>query len=237
MKKPLLRAAAVLPIIISCNMQNPLLTESTLPYGAPQFDKIRNEHYVPAFEAAIAEAKAEVDAIVSNPEAPTFANTIEALEQSGRTLDKVQGIFFNLLEADADDGKQEIAEKVSPLLTEYSMYVGLNAPLFERVKAVWDSREGLCLETDQAKILENTYKSFVRSGANLSEEDKAVYAKLSEELSLLSLQFGKNVLAATNAFTMNLTDEADLAGLPEFVREQGAAAAQEKGLEGWLFDL
>ena len=237
MKKILIRAAAVLPVIISCNMQNPLLTESTLPYGAPQFDKIRNEHYMPAFEAAIAEAKAEVDAIVSNTEAPSFENTIEALEQSGRTLDKVQGIFFNLLEADSDEQMQDIAEQVSPLLTEYGMYVSLNAALFERVKAVWDNRDGLNLEKDQAKILENTYKAFVRSGANLGDEDKAVYAKLSEELSLLCLQFGKNVLAATNAFTLNLTDEADLAGLPEFVREQGESAAQEKGLEGWLFDL
>lgn len=218
-------------------MQNPLLTESRLPYGAPQFDKIRNEHYLPAFEQGISEAKAEIDAIIANPDAPTFDNTIVALEQSGRTLDKVSGIFFNLLEAVSDDEMQEIAEKVSPMMTEYSMYVSLSEPLFKRVKSVWEQRESLSLEPDQARLLEKTYKSFARNGANLSAEDKATYSKYSEELSLLSLQFNKNVLAATNAFVLNLTDSADLAGLPAFVVEQGASAAAEKGLSGWVYDL
>lgn len=218
-------------------MQNPLLTESRLPYGAPQFDKIRNEHYLPAFEQGISEAKADIDAIIANPDAPTFDNTIVALEQSGRTLDKVSGIFFNLLEAVSDDEMQEIAEKVSPMMTEYSMYVSLSEPLFQRVKSVWEQRESLSLEPDQARLLEKTYKSFARNGANLSAEDKATYSKYSEELSLLSLQFNKNVLAATNAFVLNLTDSADLAGLPAFVVEQGASAAAEKGLSGWVYDL
>ena len=119
-------------------MENPLLTESSAPFGAPEFDKIKNEHYLPAFEAGIAEAKAEIDAIVANQEEPTFENTIEAMEVSGQTLNNVAGIFFNLMEADTDDEMQQIAESVSPMLTEYSMYVSLNNDLFQRVKAVYE---------------------------------------------------------------------------------------------------
>jgi len=237
MKHKPIAAALLLATTISCTMQNPLLTESKLPYGAPQFDQIKNEHYMPAFEQAIAEAKADVDAIIACQDAPTFENTIVALEQSGRTLDRVSSIFFNLLEAVSDDEMQDIAEKVSPMLTEFSMYVSLNESLFQRVKAVWEQRESLSLDADQARLLEKSYKSFSRNGANLSAEDKATFSKYSEELSLLSLQFNKNVLAATNAFVLNLKDSSELAGLPDFVLEQGAAAAAEKGLEGWAFDL
>lgn len=237
MKHKPIAAALLLATTLSCTMQNPLLTESKLPYGAPQFDQIKNEHYMPAFEQAIAEAKADVDAIVACQDAPSFENTVVALEQSGRTLDRVSSIFFNLLEAVSDDEMQEIAEKVSPMLTEFSMYVSLNEALFQRVKAVWEQRESLSLDTDQARLLEKSYKSFSRNGANLSAEDKETFSKYSEELSLLSLQFNKNVLAATNAFVLNLKDSSELAGLPDFVLEQGAAAAVEKGLEGWAFDL
>lgn len=237
MKHKPIAAALLLATTLSCTMQNPLLTESKLPYGAPQFDQIKNEHYMPAFEQAIAEAKADVDAIIACQDAPSFENTIVALEQSGRTLDRVSSIFFNLLEAVSDDEMQEIAEKVSPMLTEFSMYVSLNEALFQRVKAVWEQRESLSLDTDQARLLEKSYKSFSRNGANLSAEDKATFSMYSEELSLLSLQFNKNVLAATNAFVLNLKDSSELAGLPDFVLEQGAAAAAEKGLEGWAFDL
>ena len=237
MRKTILAAALLTVAITSCKMQNPLLCESPLEYGAPQFDKIKNEHYLPAFEQGIQEAKAEIDAIVANPDAPTFENTVEALEFSGKTLDRVSSIFFNLMEADTNDTLQEIAEKVSPMLTEYSMYVSLNEKLFERVKAVWEQRESLALEADQARLLEKTYKSFTRGGANLSPEDKQVYSKLSEELSLLTLSFSKNVLAATNAFTLELTDEAELEGLPDFLVALGKQTAGEKGKEGWVFDL
>ena len=168
MKIATIAAGALLALTVSCKMDNPLLTESTLPYGAPQFDKIRNEHYLPAFEQGIKEAKAEIDAIVANGEAPTFANTIEAMEFSGRTLDRVSGIFYNLLEADADPEKQEIAEKVAPMMNEFSMYVSLNEPLFCKVKAVYEQKDSLGLEKDQMRILEKTYKGFVRGGANLS---------------------------------------------------------------------
>ena len=237
-KLNLLLAACAAITISSCKMsENPLLTESQLPYGAPQFDKIRAEHYLPAFRQAISEAKADVDAIVNNPDAPDFPNTIEALEFAGRTLNRVSGIFYNILEADTNDELQRIAEEVSPLMTEYEMYVSLNDKLFERVKSVYAGKDSLGLEPDQRRLLENTYRSFARNGANLSEEDKAVYSKYVEELSLLSLQFGKNVLASTNAYKLHLTDSSDLAGLPDYVRELGAMTAGERGLEGWVFTL
>ena len=237
MKKILLAASLVLAVFNSCKMENPLLTESSAPYGAPQFDKIKNEHYLPAFEAGIAEAKADIDAIVANQDEPTFENTIEAMEFAGQTLSKVASVFYALMEANTNNEMQEIAEKVSPMLTEYSMYVSLNNDLFRRVKAVYEKRNELGLDKDQMTLLEDNYKGFVRGGANLSDEDKALYSKWSEELSLSTLQFSKNVLAATNAYTLNVTDEAELDGLPEYVKTMGAETAAEKGLEGWAFTL
>ena len=235
--KKLLIAGVALALITGCNMKNPLLTESTAPFGAPQFDKIENEHYLPAFEAAVAEAKAEIDAIIANEEEPTFENTIEAMEYAGGTLNNVAGVFYALMEANTNETMQAVAEQISPMLTEYSMYVSLNPELFERVKAVYEKRNELGLAQDQMKLLEDNYKSFVRGGANLSDEDKALYSQWSEELSLATLQFSKNVLAATNAYVLNITDEADLAGLPEYVRTMAAETAAEKGLEGWAFTL
>lgn len=218
-------------------MNNPLLTKSTLPYGAPQFDKIETQHYIPAFKQAIEEGKAEIDAIVNNPDAPSFGNTIEALEYAGETLNRISHIFYNLLEANTNEEMQNIAEEISPLTTEFSMYVRLNDGLFQRIKSVYEQRESLNLDDVELRLLEKTYEGFARNGANLSPEDKETYSKYMEELSLLSLQFGKNVLAATNAFSLNLTDENDLAGLPDYVKEQAADAAKNKDLQGWLFDL
>ena len=230
-------AGVMLALISSCKMENPFLTESKAPFGAPEFDKIKTEHYLPAFEAAIAEAKAEIDAITSNPDEPTFENTIEAMEYSGQTLNKVAGIFYNVNEAHTSDEMQAIAEAIAPMMTEYSMYVSLNAPLFERVKAVYEKKDSLNLEKDQLKLLEDNYKSFVRGGANLPEDKKEEFGKISEELSLATLQFGKNVLAATNAYTLHITDSTDLAGLPGYVKAMAAETAKEKGLEGWAFTL
>ena len=245
MKRILLIAGAAVAILtaftVPCKkamkQENPLLTESKAPFGAPQFDQIKDEHYLPAFEQAIAEAKAEIDAIVANKAEPTFENTIEAMEYAGQTLNRVAGIFYNLNEANTSAKMQEIAEKVSPMLTEYSMYVSLNNDLFQKVKAVYEKKDQLGLAQDQMKLLEDNYKGFVRGGANLSDADKELYSKWSEELSLTTLQFSKNVLAATNAYTLNITDEADLAGLPEFVKVMGAETAAEKGLTGWAFTL
>ena len=238
MKKLFICIASVMTLLTACTMQNnPLLTPSPLPYGAPQFDKISEEHYIPAFKQAVKEGKAEIDAIVNNREEPSFSNTIEALDYAGSAVNKVSGIFYNLLEADANDTLQQIAEEISPMMTEYSMYVSLNEKLFERVRKVYEQRGSLNLDPAQLKLLTDTYKSFERSGANLSVEDKKTYAAIEEELSLLTLQFQKNQLSSTNAFSMVLHDEAELAGLPGFVREMAALAAKEKGVDGWLFDL
>ena len=238
MNHRIIRCILCATLLTACNMhQNPFLTDSPLPYGAPQFDKIQTSDYMPAFEEAFRQGKQEIDAIVANPDAPTFQNTIEALEYSGSLVNKVGAIFYNLLEADATDELQEIAEKVAPMSTEYSMYISLNEKLFERIKTVYNQRESLNLEPDQLKLLEDTYKSFERSGANLSPEDKKKYSEISEKLSLLTLQFQKNQLSSTNNFQMVLTDEADLAGLPGYIRDMAAQAAKDKGVEGWLFDL
>lgn len=218
-------------------MNNPLLIKSTLPFSAPAFDKIENRHYIPAFKQAIEDGKTEIDAIVNNVEAPSFRNTIEALEYSGETLGRISHIFYNLLEANTDEEMQNIAEEISPLTTEFSMYILLNEGLFQRIKEVYDHRNELKLDNVEMRLLEETYKSFARNGANLSPEDKAVYSKYVEELSLLSLQFGKNVLAATNAYTLNITEESELAGLPDYVKEQAADEAKSKGVTGWLFNL
>ena len=237
MKKTIIAGLSMLALLTSCKMENPLLTESPLPYGAPQFDKIRTEHYMPAFKKGFEEGKAEIDAIVSNPEAPTFENTIVALEFAGETYSNVASIFYNVLEADASDELQRIAEEVAPLANEYSMYITLNEGLFARVKAVYDKRDELSLEPDQMKLLVDTYKSFSRNGANLSPEDKETYSKLNEELSLATLKYGKNVLAATNSFSLNITDEADLEGLPDYVVALGKETAEANGQEGWTYDL
>lgn len=228
---------------------NPLLATSDLPYNAPAFDKIKIEHYLPAFEAAIKLAKENVKAIVEaqedgHPARPDFWNTVQELEWSRDRLDSIEGIFFNLNEADTSDEMQEIADKVALMLNDYSMFVVQNEELFERVKEChddwadgrtywWSGR----MSKEDEMLLKKTYKSFVRSGAGLSGEGKELFKKYSEELSLLGLQFQKNLLAATNAFVLNLIDEADLEGLPGYVVEAAGEAARERGLEGWAFTL
>ena len=224
--------------LTSCNdMSNPLLEKSTHRYNAPAFDKIKTEHYLPAFKAAIAEGKQEIEAIVNNAEAPTFENTVLALNYAGGKLDAVSGIFFNINEADTNDEMQKIAQEVSPLLTEYSMSITLNEKLFERIKAVYEQRDSLNLGEEEARLLEVTYKDFANNGANLSAEDKEKFAKIQEELSLLSLKFGNNTLSATNAFILHITDSTDLAGLPAFAVAAGASEAKARNLEGWVFTL
>lgn len=237
MKKSILLFCAAAALLSSCKMENPLLTESPLPYGAPQFDKIKTEHYLPAIKQGIEEGKAEIDAIVANQDEPTFENTVEALEYSGELLGRVLGIFYNILEADNTPELQQIAEEASPILNEYSMYVSLNQALFDRVRAVYDKKDSLNLEKDQMTLLDNTYKQFVRGGALLDDEQKKEYSKLNEELSLASLAFGKNLLDATNAYKLNITDESQLAGLPQYVIDMAAQTALENEQQGWTFDL
>ncbi|MCR5709273.1 MAG: M3 family metallopeptidase [Bacteroidales bacterium] len=219
------------------NQTNPLMKASALPFGAPDFASIHTDDYLPAFEAAIAEGRSEIDAIAGNTEPPAFGNTIEALERAGSNLDRISGVFYNLLEACTNDKMDAIAETLSPMMTAYSMSILLNEELFGRVKAVWEQRENLALDTEAAKLLEETWKYFSRGGAGLPPEKKKRFAEITEDLSLATLKFGQNVLAATNAFTLHLTDEADLEGLPEAVREAAAAEASSRGLQGWLFTL
>lgn len=234
--KRIITTLALTTMICACNT-NPLLKESNLDYQAPLFDQIKDSDYLPALKKGIEEAKADIDAIIDNPEAPSFGNTIEAMERSGKTLNRVSGLFYNILESTTSDTLQETAEAIAPLMNEYEMYVSLNSALFDRVKAVYDKKEQLGLEKDQLKLLENTYKGFVRGGALLNEDDKATYSELCEKLSLATLRFSKNALGATNAFTLNITDMEELAGIPDFVLDQAAEIAQKRGDQGWTFDL
>ena len=218
------------------DMSNPLLAAWNTPHQTPPFSEIELSDYEPAFDAAIACSRAEIYAIVANPSKPTFGNTIVALERHGALLDRISGIFFNLLEADATPEMQQVAENVQPKLTALSNDISLNPQLFERVKAVYE-HPGWFLSKEDKKLLEEIYNGFVRSGANLSDEDKELYRQYSTELSELSLRFSRNVLAATNAFTINITDPAQVAELPDFVRDGMAAEAKARGEQGWTVTL
>ena len=214
---------------------NPFFEEWTTPYGVPPFDRIRPEHFLPAFERGMSLHNAEIDAIVNNPRKPTFGNTIVALERQGELLNRIAGLFFNLLEADTSDEMQEIAQRVQPKLTELSNDISLNPELFARVKQVYEHPGRL--RKEDRKLLEDTYQSFARSGAALSDADKELYRKYTSELSGLTLRFGQNALAATNAFTLNITDPKVVAELPAFVREGMAAEAKARGEKGWTVTL
>ena len=218
-------------------MANPLLEKFETPFESAPFSKIKNEDYKPAFIQAIEEAKAEIDAITANPEAPTFANTIEAMELSGEKLGRISSIFFNLNSAETNDEIQEIAQEVSPLLSEFGNDVRLNQDLFERIKVVYNQKDSLNLTDEQAYLLEKKYKGFSRNGANLNEEDKNKLREIDKQLSMLSLQFGQNVLAETNAYELIITDENDLKGLPQYAIDQAKADAEQKNHEGWLITL
>lgn len=216
---------------------NPLLHPSSLRYGAPLFDKIREDDYLPAFRKAIEQAYKDVDAITSNPEPPTFENTIEALEFSGKLLDEVSGIFFNLNECLSSDKMQGIAEEISPELTRLSLYTLFNDKLFQRIKTVYEQRNKLHLDKEQARLLEKRFRAFKENGALLDEEGKKHLAKNSEEASLLTLKFGKNVLDATNDFILHLTDKEDVVELPDYVLEAAEEEAKSRKLKGWVFTL
>ncbi|MGN0007669.1 MAG: M3 family metallopeptidase [Alistipes sp.] len=215
---------------------NPLLAEWDTPHQTPPFDKIKVSDYEPAFETAIAVSRAEIDAIVNNPAEPTFENTIVAMECQGQLLNRISGIFFNLLEADTSEEMQAIAMRIQPKLTELSNDVALNPELFKRVKAVYE-KPNWFLSKEDKMLLEKSYKGFVRSGANLSDEDKAKYREYTNELSSLTLAFGQNSLAATNAFSHNITNPALVAELPDFVKESMALDAKARGEKGWTVTL
>lgn len=218
-------------------MTNPLLEKFETPFESAPFSKIKNDDYKPAFIQAIDEAKAEIDAITSNPETPTFENTIEAMELSGEKLGRISSIFFNLNSAETNDEIQQIAQEVSPLLSEFGNDVRLNQDLFERIKVVYNQKDSLKLTEEQAYLLEKKYKGFSRNGANLNEEDKNKLREIDKQLAMLSLQFGQNVLAETNAYELIITDENDLKGLPQYVIDQAKADAEQNEYEGWLITL
>ncbi len=218
-------------------MENPFLEPYNTPHHTAPFDSITNEHYGPALHEGLAQGRAEVAAIINNPAEPTFDNTIVALEQAGGLLDKVTSVMFNLNYAETSPELQEIVKEASPLLSEYNNDIKLNEPLFARIKAVYDNRDTLTLDPESAMLLEKTYKRFARNGASLDEKGKERLREIDKELARLSLDFGENVLAETNAYFRVVTDEADLAGLPDFVRDQARATASEKGIDGYVFTL
>ena len=215
-----------------------LLTEFTTPFGVPPFDKIELDDYMPAFKEAIAQQQKEVDDIVGQTAAPDFENTIVALDQSGSLLRKVNAVFSGLNSANTNDEMQALSRELSPLLSKNSDDIRLNKDLFARVKAVYDNRESLNLNKEQKKLLEETYKSFVRGGANLDAEQQARLRELNSEISMLQLTFGQNMLKETNAFQLVIENKDDLAGLPESLILNAEVAARAAGLEGkWLFTL
>ena len=225
-------------LFMACTQQNPLLNQPETPYGVPAFDQVQLKHYLPAFKEAIRLNQAEIDAIVNNPEAPTFANTIEALDRSGAVLERVGGVFYNVLEADGSEEMDKIANEVSPLLSDFQNGLLLNEGLFARIKAVYDQRESLNLNAEQMRLLTETYKSYAQNGANLPADKKTRLKEINSQLALLSLQFGQNVVAETNSADVQrfITDEAELEGLPESAKaaakEEAAAAGRP---EAWLF--
>lgn len=220
----------------SVNMENPLLGEFKTPYGVQPFDLIKTEHFVPAYLEAIKQNTEEIAAIVNNTDAPTFENTVEALEYSGKLLIRIEATFNNLNASLTGDEMQKVAQEVAPLLSKHRDDIALNAELFKRVKAVYEQKEQLVLTPEQARLLEVTYKNFERGGANLDAGKQDKLRKINEELAMLNLKFGENVLAETNNFKLIIDNEADLAGLPESVKQAAADAAKADSLEGkWLF--
>ena len=240
MKKLLITMAlAATTMVAGAATDNPFFhyKEWKTPHGTYPFNEIKAEHYMPAFEEAMKQGLADIDAIVNNPAAPTFQNTIEAYEKSGEMLTIVAGCFYNLTSSETNEQLQQIEMELSPKLSDYSSTIRLNEGLFRRIKAVYDQRGKLKLNKEQQKLLDDIYESFANNGANLSPEDKQTYRELTARLSQLTLTYGQNVLKATNAWTMLLTREADLAGLNDDTRALLRANAEKKGLEGWLLDL
>lgn len=228
-------------MMYSCTTQtetNPFLTEFQTEHGVPPFDKIKLEHYEPAFLKGIEEQNANIDAIVNNSEAPTFENVIVALDNSSPILDRVSAIFYNMTEAETTDDLKELSIKLAPTLSEHSDNISLNQDLFKKVDAVYQQKDALGLTTEQQRLLEETHKGFVRSGANLSPEKQARLREVNKELSTLGIKFSDNVLNENNAFKLYIDKEEDLAGLPDWFRQSAAEKAKEDGQEGkWLFTL
>ena len=237
MKKTFIAMALVALTACNAKHDNPVLQDSSLPFGAPEFAKYESTDYEPAFMEGFEEQRAEIDAIVANPDAPTFDNTIAALERSGKKLAKATGVFFNLNETDADDVMREAEKRLSPLFTEHSAYMTMNEALFARIKALYDDKANLGLTREQEMVLDKYYRMFVKGGALLDADKKAQLMEIEKQLSLASIEFGENALAETNAFELVITDEKDLAGLPQSSINAACEAAKAAGKEGYLFNL
>lgn len=217
---------------------NPLLEAWNTPFGVPPFAEIKESHYLPAFQEAMKRHAQEVDAIARNPEAPTFENTVAALDYSGELLHRIENVFYNLNSAHTNDVMQKIATELAPLSSKHYDDITLNPELFKRIKAVWEQRGSLNLTPEQSRLLEKTYKDFVRNGADLPDDKKQELRAINEKLAKLSLKFGDNVLAETNAFKLVIEDRADLVGLPDWLIAQAADDAKAAGHEGkWVFTL
>lgn len=217
---------------------NPFFSEWDTPFGVPDFDAIRPEHFRPAFEKGMEEHMMEIELIAQKDEEPNFDNTIRALEESGELLRRVSDVFFNLTSANTNDSLKAIAKDIAPKLAAHGDNISMNEQLFKKVKAVYDQREKLHLNPEDSMLLEETYKGFVRGGAALEGKDRERFREINKELSVLTVQFGDNVLNETNDFQLVLKDEKDLEGLPGFVREMGAAEAKARGMENaWVFTL
>jgi peptidyl-dipeptidase Dcp len=235
--------ALVSVLLTSCTTQksenmNPFFSEYDTPFGVPPFDKIENEHFVPAAKAGFSEQLAEIEDIAENAEAPTFANTIEAFVLSGGLKRKVDGVFPKLLSAETSDEIDSIARILVPMNAAHNSSIMLNPGLFNRVQSVIDNQESMDLNSEQTVLLEKVYKRFVRGGARLNDQEKLRISEIDEKLSSLTLEFGNNNLAETNSYQMILESEEELAGLPESVRSAAADAASAAGLEGkWVFTL
>lgn len=217
--------------------QNPLLTEFQTPHHTLPFHLIRTEHYEPAIREGMEQQNQEIEAIINQPEAPTFQNTILALEHSGRLLGRASTVFGNLLSAETNEEMQELAKTIMPMLTEQANNIHLNEKLFARVKTVYEQRMDAHLNPEQLKLVEDLYEGFANSGANLKGAEKEQYRQLSNELSLLTLQFSENNLKETNRYQLNITDQTQLTGLPDSALEMAAETAKEKGQSGWTFTL
>jgi len=242
MKKIVFIILAVLIILTACNPKqesemNPFFTEWETPFQVPPFDEIKPEHYLPAFKKGMEEQLAEMEAILSNEEELDFENTIAAADRSGRLLDKVAGAFYPVNSANTTPELQAVNREVAPLLTEHQDKITLDPRIFERVKAVWENRESMNLTKPQMTLLERTYKNFIRSGADLPEDKKEELKEINQRLSSLSVQFGDNLLAETNDFKLYISDESDLAGLPDGVIHAAAEAAANFDTTGWVFTL
>ena len=219
-------------------MDNPFFKEGSTPFQTPPFDEIKIDYYLPAFEEGIRLQKAEVDVIINNTKKPTFVNTIEAMEKSGKLLTKVSSVFYNLNSANTNDEMQSIAKTVAPMLSKHNDDINLNEKLFARVKAIFNEKDKLSLTTEQKTVLKNYYDDFIRGGANLNNEQKEKFRKINEELSLLSLKFGENLLKETNSIGLIIENKNDLAGLPESVIQSAFELGKTKGHEGkWVFTL